>query len=174
MRSHKGSIQVTSKLGTGTTVAVLLPCTTEPSRTTSAKPSDSRPNPTPKAPVSSGCILLAEDDEGVRKTTADILDLEGFEVVTASNGLEAVNLFKAEPDRFKLVLMDLTMPGLDGEVAVAKMQELRPQVRVVLMSGFAESEVNKRLEGRTFAGFARKPFDYASSLQLINRAISED
>ena len=119
-------------------------------------------------------MLLAEDDDGVRKTTADILDLEGFKMVTASNGLEAVNLFEDEPDRFKLALMDLAMPGLDGEVAVTKMQELRPQVRVVLMSGFVGWKVNKWLEGRTFAGFARKPFDYASSLKLISRAISED
>jgi two-component system cell cycle sensor histidine kinase/response regulator CckA len=97
----------------------------------------------------------------VRSVTGKILEKLGFHVV------EAVDQFERDPARFDLVLMDLTMPGMNGVDALRRMRERRPDLRVLLMSGYAESEAESRLAGTVRDGFLQKPFTVGSLIAKV-------
>ena len=82
----------------------------------------------------------------------------GFAVLTANDGREGVEVFRANAENIRAVLLDLTMPHLDGEGAFRELRLLRPEVRVLLMSGFNEQEAIIRFVGKGLAGFLQKPF----------------
>lgn len=74
-------------------------------------------------------------------------------------GARGVKVFEATPDAFTLVVMDLTMPHLDGTEAFARMRLVRPDLRVVLMSGYSEQDATVAFAGKGLAGFLQKPFE---------------
>jgi len=160
VRGHKGAIRVYSEVDKGTTFKVFFPAIDLPS--------------TPPAPVmhatimekNSGTILLVDDEETVRRVAEKILTSSGYEVVSAADGAEAVAVFQGDPARFAAVLMDLTMPHMDGEEAFRALKGVKPDVRVLIMSGFNEQDTISRFVGRGVAGFLPKPF---SAEMLLTR-----
>ena len=107
----------------------------------------------------SGTVLIVEDEETVRLTVENILVTLGFSVVLATDGEEGVAKFKEDPEKFRLVLLDLTMPRLDGVQVFDEVRRLSPGIRVVLMSGYGRQEATARFWGRGLDGFIAKPFD---------------
>ena len=95
----------------------------------------------------------------------------GFEVALAADGREAVEIFAKAPGRFDLVLMDLTMPHMDGEEAFTELRRLRPDVRVVLMSGFNQQEAVARFTGKGLASFLQKPFPLEGLTSVLKRVL---
>ena len=89
-----------------------------------------------------------------------------------ADGREAVAAFLAEPDRYALVLLDLTMPHLDGEQAFMELRRIRSSVRVVLMSGFNEQEAISRFTGKGLAGFLQKPFRLEALGEIVQGALT--
>jgi CheY-like chemotaxis protein len=166
VRGHKGALTVHSEVGVGTTFRLFLPGVAA-AETPVAEPL--RPDPNWKG---EGCLLLVDDEPMMRTTTARLLRACGFEVVTAEDGREGLERFLAEPDRFRLVLMDLTMPKLGGEQAFQEMQRIREGVRVVLMSGYDPEEISLRFKGRKPVGYLMKPFDKGALLGAIRRALA--
>ena len=106
----------------------------------------------------SGTVLVIDDEETVRRVTTRMLKSMGFEVELAVDGLDGVQQFETLRDQIRLVLLDLTMPRLDGEAAFREFQKMNPNVPVVLMSGFNEQEVVSHFGARGLAGFLQKPF----------------
>jgi DNA-binding NtrC family response regulator len=106
----------------------------------------------------SGSVLVVDDDETVRSVARHMLERSGFTVLTARDGCEGVATFEACRDDVALVLLDLTMPTLGGEEAFRAMRQMRPDVRVVLMSGFSRHELASRYGSEGLAGFIQKPF----------------
>jgi PAS domain S-box-containing protein len=155
VRGHRGALRVYSEPGKGTTFKLLLPM--------APGAAVELPVPSPLADGwrGSGRILLADDEETVRTVVARVLETLGFTITVAADGREAVKIFEADPDAFTLVVMDLTMPHLDGAEAFARMRLLRPDVRVVLMSGFSEHDATITFAGKGLAGFLQKPFELA-------------
>ncbi|HVS52265.1 MAG TPA: CHASE domain-containing protein [Opitutaceae bacterium] len=153
MRSHHGALQVTSVPGRGSTFRIFLPPVAAPTAT-----------PRPAAPAEagrwthSGCVLIVEDEEPVRHIMVEILKSFGFTVRDAANGTEGIALFRADPAAFDLVLLDLLMPGVNGEQVLAALRALRPDVRVLLMSGYTEGDVLSRIGEGGPAAFIGKPF----------------
>ena len=105
-----------------------------------------------------GTVLVMDDEETIRNTVTRMLRSMGLDPVLASDGREGVKIFRAEPRRFALVLLDLTMPHMDGEQTFAELRRLRADVRVVLMSGFNQQEALVRFTGKGLASFLQKPF----------------
>jgi DNA-binding NtrC family response regulator len=103
-------------------------------------------------------VLVVDDDETVRAVAQHMLERSGFTVITARDGAEGVALFESARDRIALVLLDLTMPTLGGEEAFRAMRQRRPDVRVVLMSGYSSQELASRYGSEGMAGFIQKPF----------------
>ncbi|GFO64176.1 PAS domain-containing protein [Geomonas paludis] len=151
VRAHKGAIKVYSEKGKGSSFRLLLPC--------SAGAADC-----PEPPQSqelwhgSGTVLLADDEESIRVLGSDMLRSLGFDVMLASDGREAVELFKAGMDDIVCVLLDLTMPNLDGEQTFRELRALKPDVKVIMSSGYNEQEVSLKLAGAGLSGFIQKPY----------------
>ena len=103
-------------------------------------------------------MLVVDDEKTVREVTADMVEALGFATLSAVDGQEGVELFRAHAAEVSLVLLDLTMPRMSGEEAFREMRRLRPDVRVVLMSGFSEREATSHFAGKRLAGFLQKPF----------------
>jgi len=118
----------------------------------------------------SGAILAVEDDEFSRTLIRRILERYGFEVLEAADGREALAVFQGRPADIRAVLLDLTMPRLGGEETLRELRRIRPDVRVVLMSGHSEREVTSLLGGE-IAGFVQKPFRMEQLLTILRRCL---
>jgi two-component system, cell cycle sensor histidine kinase and response regulator CckA len=168
IRAHKGAIKVYSERGKGTTFKILLPAV----RGEASPPTDA-PESVMKA-TGSGTVLVIDDDTGVRKTAAKILERAGYSAIEATNGAQGVELFRADKDFIRAVLLDLTMPGMDGEETFRQLRQIKPDVRVILMSGFNEQEAVQRFVGRGLAGFAQKPFSSDILLRRVQSILDSE
>lgn len=163
VRGHGGAIRVASELGRGTTVTVLVP-------EASGKVMHQEDAPPVEAPLTeTGVILLADDELPVRELESMMLETAGFEVVAVDDGLSAVEVFQERPNDFQCVILDLTMPVMDGEQAFRAIREIRPNVPVILCSGFSAQELDQRFDGDRPAGFLEKPFRADALLGLIGQ-----
>lgn len=167
VRAHHGALKVYSEPGNGTTFKILLPCSDA-----DAQPIADTPE-TDRQLEGAGTVLIVDDEETVRATAARILTRCGFDVVLAKDGRHAVEKFKLRPDDFRFVLLDLTMPQMNGVEAFGAMKLLRPDLPVILMSGYNEQAAVERFAGRGLAGFIQKPFQMQSLVDRI-RTLLED
>ncbi len=165
VRSHRGALQVFSKPNEGTVFRVLLPSANRPARDISPPPS------TVTGWRGKGTVLLVDDEETVRITTGRMLEGIGFTVITAGDGREAVEKFAAHPN-VRFVLLDLSMPRLDGMEAFREIRKINPEARVLLMSGFTKIEVMKRHRMEGLSGFIQKPFTMRQLTEKAKATVS--
>ena len=109
--------------------------------------------------VARGTILVVDDEETIRAMAARMLESLGFRVLLAGDGREALTLYAEKRAEIIGVLMDLTMPHLDGEETFRELRRIDPEVRVLLMSGYNEQDAIARFVGKGLAGFIQKPFN---------------
>jgi len=165
IRGHRGAVEVASQIGVGTTFRVLLPrgerAVQRPAAQAAARAD---------APVG-GTVLLVDDEQAVRDVAGRMLEQAGFTVLRASDGDEAVTMFSDRKDEIGCVLLDLTMPRKGGEETFRELRSLRPDVRVVISSGYSEEEVAQRFAGEDVAGFVQKPYLYSTLIQRVGEAV---
>jgi PAS domain S-box-containing protein len=165
VRGHSGAIKIYSEPGRGSTFKVLLPCVNAPAE--------------PEQPIvqagddwtGAGTILIVDDEETVRAVTARAVERLGFNVLFASDGLEGVETYRAHADEIVCVLLDMTMPRLNGEDAFREIRRIRPDARVILMSGYNEQEATNRFAGKGLAGFLQKPYQLAVLRDALRTAL---
>ncbi len=152
VRGHKGTIQVHSTPGLGTTFRILLPAAGSP-----ALPGEPH-LPAMRALSGTGIVLVVDDEEVVRYTAKKALEKVGYEVVLAADGREAVQVFRTIAPKVFLVLLDMTMPGMTGEETLRLLREIREDVPIMLSSGYSEAEALRRFSNLNLAGFLQKPY----------------
>jgi two-component system, cell cycle sensor histidine kinase and response regulator CckA len=162
VRAHRGAIKVASEPGRGTTFSVLFPAVPGGG---SAEAPDGQA--VAAAWRGEGTILLADDEASLRALGARMLERLGFEVVTASDGREAVEIYAARRGEISVVILDLTMPYLNGAEAFATLLRMDPGVRVILASGYAHEDVAARFAGTGLAGVLQKPYALAQVRQVL-------
>jgi len=125
----------------------------------------------PPQPFPSGTVLVVDDEETVCTMLARALERFGFKVDLAPNGQIAVDMMRAKGASYCLVLLDLTMPHMDGEATFSALRNIRPDLPVLLMSGFNENDALSRFGGKGLSGFLQKPFDLANLRQKLIECI---
>jgi PAS domain S-box-containing protein len=150
VENHGGEIRVGSRPGEGSTFTVLLPACAE--RRKSVRHAARSPHP------GTGRVLLADDEPDVRSVVRAMLESLGYSVTEARDGREAVELFRQRHAEIDLVMLDLVMPRLSGEAALAEMRGIAPGVRAILASGYDESGRIREILAAGFGGFLQKPF----------------
>lgn len=113
-------------------------------------------------------VLVIEDEDAVREATAMMVAEVGYEVFAAASGEEGVQVFEQRGD-IDVVLVDLTMPGIDGIATLERIRQVRRGVPIVLMSGYATEDVLRRVEGGCSTMFLAKPF----RLETLEAALAE-
>ncbi|MCX7047223.1 MAG: response regulator [Candidatus Sumerlaeota bacterium] len=167
VRGHKGALKVYSEVGKGTTLKILFPAVEAP-------PAAARPSELDGAAWrGNGTVLLADDEEPVRAVAKRLLERLGFKVLAAGDGRETIQLFRAHADEIVLVVLDLTMPHLDGAEVFTELRRIRENIRVILSSGYNEQEVVERFAGKGLAGFIQKPYRYAELAAKAQAALEE-
>jgi PAS domain S-box-containing protein len=165
VRGHRGAIVVDSVAGAGTTIRVLFPIgraavEAAPGRAAAAEP--------PAAPKLSGRLLIVDDEALVLSVCSAMAKLLGLEVLTAVDGEEALAVFRREGESISAVLLDMTMPRLDGLATFRELRRIRADVPVILCSGFTEQEIAERFADEGLAGFLQKPYDLKSLKKALD------
>jgi two-component system, cell cycle sensor histidine kinase and response regulator CckA len=169
VRSHHGSLAVASEVGRGTTVSIDLPAG---DRVAAAGHPAEQVRDSHATPPRAAHIMVVDDEAPVRLVSARILEAAGYRVSTSADGYLALELFGTEPGTFDLVLLDMTMPGISGREALERIRQYRPNIPVLLTSGFDEGEVRDLLANDLACGFIQKPYTSLALQQRVAALLS--
>lgn len=161
VRGHRGAIGVDSSEGV-TRVRIVLPLAGE------RVVADAEP---PAPSVTGGTVLVVDDEEPVRAVATAALERFGWEAMTARDGEEALELFRRDPSRVAAVLLDVTMPGMSGLDVLDRMRTIRPDVKIILSSGYEESDILRGEHARKADDFLAKPYRPAKLLRTLRKVV---
>lgn len=165
VRSHNGFVVVESKEGMGTTFKVGLPRET----TDSAEQKDS---PLTKTPKNSGATILVVDDETfILKTITMVLKSKRFNVLTATEGSDALTMYREHSQEIDLVLTDIMMPGMDGVQLSRSLKEINPRVKILASTGHAAKPYQEELQALGVHTILNKPYDAEKLLDVLHDAL---
>jgi len=165
VRGHHGALLVRSEVGQGTTFKLLLPVMEDV-----PYPGEKRSTASQSACSFEGMVMVVDDEEHIREVATIMLEDLGFEVMTAVNGEEAVELYQQYGDGIGVILLDMTMPKMDGSECFRVLRSIAPHVQVILSSGYSEEDVTSRFAGKGVAGFLQKPYS-PEQLQAVLSAV---
>jgi PAS domain S-box-containing protein len=168
VESHHGHVRIRTAPGDGTTFRILFPAVPDSA--------DREPG---RLSVPQwrgrGTVLVVEDEEGVREVVGRMLERLGFQVITAEDGIEALQRLDHHGGAMAAVLLDLSMPRMGGPEVLQQIRERRPEAPIILMSGYTEQEVASKLLGPEGAvAFLQKPFlpeDLTSVLRDVSLSV---
>jgi two-component system cell cycle sensor histidine kinase/response regulator CckA len=169
VRGHGGAMKVRTAPGQGTAFTLIFPA--------SVKSAPAAAHSAPMIGHATGTVLVAEDDDAVRRMTVMMLESIGLTVVSASDGAQALHLFKTRADEFAFVLLDLTMPGMSGDEVITELECIGTTTPIVLASGYDSQELSQRFVGRGVAAFLQKPYQLsqlrATVLEVLTAHVHE-
>jgi CheY-like chemotaxis protein len=166
VKNHDGFINVYSEPGRGTTFKIYLPAQGAPS---DVPPIVEEETSLPRG--SDELILVVDDEASILSITSETLRTFGYQVLTASNGGEAVAIYAQQKDRIAVILTDLSMPVMDGKATIYALLKINPQAKIIAMSGMDESESVARASTTGVKHFISKPYTAATLLQTLRTLI---
>jgi CheY-like chemotaxis protein len=164
-RSHRAALDVSTQVGKGTRVRVLFPGSDATIKLDCKEPPESDPIGT------TGTVLVVDDEPHVLEVMKRALGRAGYEVLTASDGADALTLFEERYKELQAVVLDMTMPGFNGKEAYERMRGIAAAVPIVLASGYTEEEVIERVGEANAPLFLQKPFQSKELLHAVESAI---
>jgi CheY-like chemotaxis protein len=168
LRSHHAGINIYSEVGRGSTFRIYFPA-----QRAAEKPLEP-PMPPSRPKLPAGTVLVVDDESTIRATAGAMLESLGFKVLDASDGIEAVDIYKTHGKDIILVLLDLTMPRMDGQAAFYAILEMNPSAKVNLSSGYNQQESLQPFTGAGPAGFLKKPYQYKDLRSALDQVLLEN
>ncbi len=166
VRGHKGGLKVSSEPGKGTTFRVFFPVMLSVQAAVTSEKKEE-----PGAFKGSGTILIVDDDESIRVLCRLLLERIGFDVLSASDGREALDVFNKHHADIRCVILDLTMPHMDGEETFRQLIKIDPDIRVIMSSGYNEQEIAQKISGKGYTGFIQKPYSLNNLTDILKKAL---
>ncbi|MDH3347295.1 MAG: PAS domain S-box protein [Desulfobulbaceae bacterium] len=160
IKQFNGFIDTYSEKGMGTVFNVYLPLLDKPIK---IKPK----NTLPRIHFGSGLILVVDDDELVRKLSCKIIQTAGYEVLTARDGRDAVEIYRDHRNEIKAVILDMVMPIMSGKEAYLELRQINPDIKVLLTSGFRQDVRVEEILGLGVNAFLKKPFSLKSMTKSL-------
>lgn len=169
VRRHNGGLLAESATGQGSRFQVFLPATSSPiaEPTAPKKPPRSKP-----AAERNDWILVVDEEEQVRLSAKRVLESHGYRTQLAADREQAISLLKLNPRSYRLILLNLSMPEMDGGESLKKLKGVSGNIPIVMTSGFSERECKAQLQDQTFEGYLRKPFSPEELDLCISKVIS--
>ncbi len=166
-----GYIYADSEEGNGTTMRVYLPRYVE-SAEVEAEPAKAERKPEkPKDLTGRGTVLLVEDEDAVRSFAARALGTRGYQVLEASTGTEALEVFEEHHGDVDLVVSDVVMPEMDGPTLMKQLRKDNPDIKIIFISGYAEDAFRRNLAENEHFMFLQKPFDLKQLAAAVKSAL---
>jgi len=150
VRAHEGTMKLYSEVGQGTRLRLFFPCAAEGELPAGGRGVEQAGE--------GGVILVVDDEEIVRAVTKQVLEEMGFSVLTAEDGVRGLEVFRAHSHEIDVVLLDVTMPQMDGEQTFCAIREIRSDAVIVLSSGYEEQEATRRFANQRVDAFLQKPY----------------
>ncbi len=165
MKSHGGIINVTSNLGKGTTFDVYLPRLKEEIKSRTASSNE--------IPTGKERVLLIDDEEFLIQSVKPMLERLGYRVAACTLPLKALEMFRSEPEAFDLVITDQTMPLMTGEKLAGELLRIRPDIPIILCTGYSEQIHEEEAKARGIREFVLKPFSISEIAQKIQGSLKK-
>lgn len=165
VRGHKGAITVTSTPGKGSRFTVLFPATAR------VQPAVPPPVHAPPSAAEKGTVLVVDDDHGVLELAKHGLTHRGYQVLLAGDGMEAIETLQTHPGDISLVVLDLTMPRMNGREALPEIRKIRPGINVIISSGYHETETMALFKDQEVSGFIQKPYSVRKLAEKITATL---
>ncbi len=172
VRGHLGAVLVDSTPGRGTAMRVLFPALAEVQVPEGA--AEGAGVQGAGASALCGTVLVVDDEEGVLSVCKAMVAYLGFTVLTASDGNEALSVFQERASEIDLVILDLSMPVMDGMTTLPELLRINPDVKVILSSGFDREDAMKGFSGKGIAGFIQKPYSLEKLRMALQNALKPD
>jgi len=166
VKMHNGIISVSTKEGEGTTFTILFPSIKNPEKI------DVPDNPIFPESKFKGTVILAEDEEILSKIEETMLMELGFNVITAGDGLDAVNLYKKNKGKIDLVILDLVMPQMGGKETIKLILEIDPEAKILIATGLITDNPEDLVRSSGVSGIIEKPFDYSDLHNKISNILT--
>ncbi|MGD8846153.1 MAG: response regulator [Desulfobacteraceae bacterium] len=165
VNAHKGAIQVNSAPGSGTTFEVFFPIV--------GYFANSEPQLNKQPSRGDESILFVDDEAALVKLATQLLEKSGYRVVGQNNPLEALELFKSDPNQFDLVITDMTMPYMTGNQLAKALQAIRPDLPIIMCTGYSEKISSEKAQMMGIQAFLRKPLSYHDLTHNVRKAIDQ-
>lgn len=166
VRGHRGAIKIYSEPGKGTSIKVLFPAVAQKAK---IPPVDSEKEAEPWRPR--GTILLIDDEESILRVGRLYLERMGFQVLTASDGRKGIEVLAQHEKDIACIILDLTMPNMDGEEAFREIRKTHRDMRVLISSGYNEQHIAQRFTGKGQSGFIQKPYRAQDLLKKLRQVL---
>jgi DNA-binding response OmpR family regulator/signal transduction histidine kinase len=163
VRAHSGGIQVESEWGKGSRFRIFLPV--------SGKQAEYKPTVPPQGGKIHAKILLIDDEPTIREAVLDGLEMLGVEVLLAENGHEGIALYQKYHQSIDLILLDMQMPGINGREAFLHLRKINPQAKVILSSGYSETDSIRGFTKKDIVAFLQKPYRFEKLIAEIRAAL---
>ena len=166
VKHHKGAIRVESELGKGTVFEVLFPLTEAEEEQKSEKPE--------ALPAGAERILFVDDEKALVKMAKRMLEMQGYQVEAKSDSVEALELFRSKPDRFDLIITDMTMPKMTGDKLAKEILSIRPDMPIILCSGFSEKIDAEKAKELGIRKYIEKPLNMSDFVVALRKVLDAE